>query len=290
MKRFFRGLLTGLNVLLIACLLLCSLLFAYLAITGQATLFGYTVSLIDMDGVSLTLTAKDMPRIEAGDLILCRGADGTVSVQSTAYASDSAVYFYDADGSLGAVPLTGPEFAGKLLWQGRTAGRILQLIAKPPAKWILLGAMGVLLIGCVIALTANIVRRRRTMLAGQAEKDAQLLKAFSISKTTSSIIRTELLSAEDIELTEEEPEEKGLDKPPLDETSAAAADHTEEPEKRKEECDLQEKTSPEERKEPVKQADGSPQPSKTKTQAEETGSLTVDEILESMRKELTRHE
>ena len=44
------------------------------------------------------------------------------------------------------------------------------------------------------------------------------------------------------------------------------------------------------RKESVKQADGSPQPSKTKPQAEEPGSLTVDEILESMRKELTRHE
>ena len=115
MKRFFRGLLTGLNVLLIACLLLCSLLFVYLSVTGRAALFGYTVSLIEIDGVSLTLTAGDAPQIEAGDLILCRGADGTVSVQSAAYASDSAVYFYDADGSLGAVPLAGPEFAGKLL-------------------------------------------------------------------------------------------------------------------------------------------------------------------------------
>ena len=46
MKRFFRGLLTGLNVLLIACLLLCSLLFVYLSVTGRAALFGYTVSLI----------------------------------------------------------------------------------------------------------------------------------------------------------------------------------------------------------------------------------------------------
>lgn len=289
MKRFFRGLLTGLNVLLIACLLLCSLLFAYLAITGQATLFGYTVSLIDMDGVSLTLIAKDMPRIEAGDLILCRGADGTVSVQSTAYASDSAVYFYDADGSLDAVPLAGPEFVGKLLWQGRTAGRILQAVARPPGKWILLGGMGILLIVCITCLIITGVRRHETAPDQRAEQDAQLLHTFSVTET-SSIIRTELLSAEDIELTEEEPEEKGLDKPPLDETSAAAADHTEEPEKRKEECDLQEKTSREERKESVKQADGSPQPSKTKTQAEETGSLTVDEILESMRKELTRHE
>lgn len=288
MKRFFHGLLTGINILLIACLLICSFLFAYLAITGQATLFGYTVSLIDMDGVSLALTAGDMPRIEAGDVVLCRGADGAVSAQTAAYATNLSVYFCDAHGSLDAVPLAGPEFVGKLLWQSRTAGRILQLIGQPPAKWILLGAMGVLLIGCVIALAVAEVRRRRTILTGQAEKDAQLLEAFSVSETTSSIIRTELLSAEDIELIGEEPEEKGLEEP--DETSAAAADHTEEQEKRKEECDLQEKTSPEERKEPVKQAAGSPQPSETKTQAKETGSLTVDEILESMRKELTRHE
>lgn len=88
------------------------------------------------------------------------------------------------------------------------------------------------------------VRRHETAPDQRAEQDAQLLHTFSVTET-SSIIRTELLSAEDIELTEEEPEEKGLDKPPLDETSAAAADHTEEPEKRKEECDLQEKTSSE---------------------------------------------
>ena len=43
MKRFFRGLLTGLNVLLIACLLLCSLLFVYLSVTGRAALFGYGI-------------------------------------------------------------------------------------------------------------------------------------------------------------------------------------------------------------------------------------------------------
>ena len=70
MKRFFRGLLTGLNVLLIACLLLCSLLFVYLSVTGRAALFGCTVSLMDIDGGSLTLAAGDAPQIEAGDLIL----------------------------------------------------------------------------------------------------------------------------------------------------------------------------------------------------------------------------
>lgn len=235
MKRFFRGLLTGLNVLLIACLLLCSLLFVYLSVTGQAALFGYTVSLIDIDGVSLTLTVGDTPQIEAGDLILCRGADGTVSVQSTAYASDSAVYFYDADGSLGAVPLTGPEFAGKLLWQGRTAGRILQAVARPPGKWILLGGMGILLIVCITCLIITGVRRHETAPDQRAEQDAQLLHTFSITET-SSLIRTALFSAEEAELIKEKTEEEESE------------------------------------------------------QAQKTDSLTVEEILEDMRKELTRHE
>lgn len=282
MKRFFRGLLTGLNILVIACLLLCSLLFVYLSVTGRAALFGYTVSLVDIDGASLALTAGDAPQIEAGDAILCRGADGTVSVQTAAYASDSAVYFYDADGSLDAVPLTGPEFAGKLLWQSRTAGRILQAIGKPPVKWVLLGGMGVLLIVCITCLMITGARRRGTAPDRRAEQDAQLLNTFSVTET-SSLIRTELLSAEETELIKEKTEET--------EAPSARPDNTAEMELPK--PTVQETSSTEtENEQPAGQADTGEQLSDKNEpeQAQKTASLTVEEILEDMRRELTRHD
>ena len=280
MKRFFRGLLTGLNVLLIACLLLCSLLFVYLSVTGRAALFGYTVSLIEIDGVSLTLTAGDAPQIEAGDLILCRGADGTVPVQSAAYASDSAVYFYDADGSLGAVPLAGPEFAGKLLWQSRTAGRILQAVARPPAKWILLGGMAVLLTGCIACLMITGARRRRNASEKQKEQDAQLLHTFSVTET-SSLIRTELFSAEKAELIREKAEET---EPPF-----AKPDNAMERELPK--SDVQETPSAENELSASGTGEKKPLSGKKESeQAQKAASLTVEEILEDMRRELTSHD
>ena len=280
MKRFFRGLLTGLNVLLIACLLLCSLLFVYLSVTGRAALFGYTVSLIDIDGVSLTLTAGDAPQIEAGDLILCRGADGTVSVQSAAYASDSAVYFYDADGSLGAVPLTGLEFAGKLLWQSRTAGRILQAVARPPAKWILLGGMSILLTVCIACLIITGVRRRRTASDKQDKQDAQLLHTFSVTET-SSLIRTELFSAEEAELIREKAEET--------EPTFAKPDNAMEIELSK--SHVQETPSAENERQTNGTDMGKPLSDTEKSeQARKTASPTVEEILEDMRRELTSHD
>lgn len=280
MKRFFRGLLTGLNILLITCLLLCSLLFAYLSVTGQAALFGYTVSLIDIDGVSLTLTAGDIPQIEAGDVILCRGADGAISMQTAAYATDLAVYFYDADGSFDAVPLTGPEFVGKLLWHSRTAGRILQAIGRPPVKWILLGGMGGLLIVCITCLLVTGVRRRRTAPDRQAEQDAQLLNTFSITET-SSLIRTEMLSTEEAELVEEKKEEADAS---LRQTDNAVKSEYPKP--------AVQKTSSTENEQSAGQADIDEEPSDPDKpeQVQETASPTVEEVLENMRKELARHD
>lgn len=220
MKRFFTILLSAVHMLLILCLLLLSLLFSYLAVTGEATLFGYTASLVDLDGVTLTLTAGEEFILQEGDVILLRRADGTIFSAETVCATAVAVYYYDEQDTLAAVPLASPEFAGKLLFQSRALGAVLHIVGTPPVKWIVLGGMGLLFSGCIVVLLVLRSRRNRSRNDPAWDADELLLKEFSPMEET--LIRTELLSEEAV-LEEKMPGEMNADTPDPEETGGNEA-------------------------------------------------------------------
>ncbi len=66
--------------------------------------------------------------------------------------------------------------------------------------------MAVLMTVCIACLMITGARRRRNASDKQKEQDAQLLHTFSVTET-SSLIRTELFSAEKAELIREKAEE-----------------------------------------------------------------------------------
>lgn len=205
MKRFFRGLRTTFLTFITVILLAASLLFGYLAITGRAALFGYTFSLIEMEEkATFVLLRTDTPELAPEDTVLYRGADGSLQYIAVAYASDAVVYYYDQTETLGSIPLTGPEFAGKLLWESETLGSVLLYVSGEPGKWVVLGSAGDLLLLSFTLLIVSAARRSRALRdADKKASDEELLHTF-----TPEEIEFELPAGQPEEgETEEEPAE-----------------------------------------------------------------------------------
>ena len=180
MKRFLRGLRTLVLTLLTASLLVISLLFAYLAVTGRAALFGYTLSLIENEETMLVLLQTDMPPVQSDDTILHRSMDGSLQYVTVSHASNAVVYYYDEHETLCSVPLTSPEFAGKLIWQDATLGRILAYVSDEPGRWIVLGVAGGLSLLSLVLLIVSMARRSRALRALEKQQgDELLLETFS---------------------------------------------------------------------------------------------------------------
>ena len=181
MKRFFRGVLTTILTFITVILLAASLLFGYLALTGRAALFGYTFSLIEMEEeTTFVLLRTDMPELVSEDVVLQRGADGTLQYVTVAYASNAVVYYYDHTETLCSIPLTGPEFAGKLLWESELLGDALFYISGEPGKWIVLGSAGGLLLLSFTLLIISAARRNRALRdTDKKASDEELLHTFT---------------------------------------------------------------------------------------------------------------
>ena len=74
MRRFLHCLLTGINVLLIICLLAGSAMVVYLATAEDAGLFGYTAAVVDWNGPVFVLSTRTPDLVEADDMILCHSS------------------------------------------------------------------------------------------------------------------------------------------------------------------------------------------------------------------------
>lgn len=186
MKRFFRGVLTALLTILTVALLIASLFFGYLAVTGRAAIFGYTLSLIEVEEqTAFVLLQTDMPPLEYGDTVLHRDMDGALQRVTVSHASGAVVYYYDNSDTLCSIPLTGPEFAGKLIWEDTTLGGVFTAVSAEPTRWIILGGAGVLLIFSFALLILSAARRGRVMRRAEKEKrDALLLDTFTPEEIT----------------------------------------------------------------------------------------------------------
>ena len=181
MKRFFRGVLTTFLTFITVILLTASLLFGYLALTGRAALFGYTFSLIETEEkATFVLLRTDMPELSPEDTVLHREADGSLRYVSVAYASDAVVYYYDQTEKLCSVPLTSPEFAGKLLWENDTIGGMLSYVSGEPGRWVVLGcAGGLLLLSFTLLIISAAHRNRALREADKKANDEELLNTFT---------------------------------------------------------------------------------------------------------------
>lgn len=181
MKRFFRGVLTTLLTFLTVVLLMASLLFTYLAITGRASLFGYTFSLIEAEeGTAFVFLQTDAPDLQSEDIILQRSADGDLHYITVSHASGAVVYYYDSGDLLCSIPLTSPEFGGKLIGKSTLLGNILTAVSGEPGRWIVLGSAGGLLLLSLLLLILSAARRSRALrLAESAGRDDSLLQTFA---------------------------------------------------------------------------------------------------------------
>lgn len=214
MRRFLHCLLTGINVLLIICLLAGSAMVVYLATAEDAGLFGYTAAVVDWNGPVFVLSTRTPDLVEADDMILCHSSDGTVAAYTVADVTDSGFYYNNAEGILQFISFTDPHFDGKLVWQNRTMGSMAESIASDPVRRYILFGLSLLFIGCVAVLTMAGIHRRKHV--HRYRREAAVNPSLCVCAGPQNTIREDLLIEEHVELVKEAP-------PSFEEPGAAAS-------------------------------------------------------------------